>query len=61
MEEVAEAAQLATSGGLLEQDLSSRIEIHVRLGGLKKRYNPCCIIYTRRAQDTAWTEVFLPN
>ena len=31
IQEVTEAAQLATSGGALEQDLSSRIEIHVRV------------------------------
>jgi len=48
VEEVAEAASLATQGGLLENDLSSRVEIHVRVARLRKKVNPCCIIYTRR-------------
>lgn len=49
-EEVTEAAQLAT-GGLFEQDLSSRVEVHCRVEGVKRRINARTVMYTKRGQD----------
>lgn len=57
LDDVDEAAAFATSGGSVDTDLSSRVELHIECQRLKKKIAACAIVYTRRSQDPKWHEI----
>eukprot|EP00746_Dinoflagellata_sp_MGD_P009881 gnl/MRDRNA2_/MRDRNA2_120223_c0_seq1.p1 gnl/MRDRNA2_/MRDRNA2_120223_c0~~gnl/MRDRNA2_/MRDRNA2_120223_c0_seq1.p1 ORF type:complete len:810 (+),score=147.23 gnl/MRDRNA2_/MRDRNA2_120223_c0_seq1:113-2542(+) len=57
LDDVDEAAAFATSGGSVDTDLSSRVELHIECQKLKKKIAACAIVYTRRSQDPKWHEI----
>mmetsp|Transcript_4449 Transcript_4449/g.10336 ORF Transcript_4449/g.10336 Transcript_4449/m.10336 type:complete len:774 (-) Transcript_4449:62-2383(-) len=56
LDEVYEVAAAVTTG-IMEQDLSTRVELNVVCFNLRKKYSTRCVVYLKRSQDPQWTEI----